>query len=81
MAETVPLRDAVLLLDIALAAQDALSFVADLNEAGFLASRLYQNAVIRSLEIVGNRPVRCRQRPNWLILRSPGARSQGCAIA
>ncbi|MCB1885602.1 MAG: DUF86 domain-containing protein [Geminicoccaceae bacterium] len=53
MAEAVPARDAALLLDMALAAQDALGFVAGLDEAGFLASRLHQNAVIRSLEVVG----------------------------
>jgi uncharacterized protein with HEPN domain len=46
-------RDAALLLDIVLAAQDALSFVAGLNEAAFLESRLHQAAVIRSLEIIG----------------------------
>ena len=53
MAEAVPPRDAALLLDMALAARDALAFVADLDENGFRASRLHQNAVIRSLEVVG----------------------------
>lgn len=32
-------RDAVLLLDMALAARDPIGFVADLDEAAFLASR------------------------------------------
>jgi len=36
-----------------LGAQDALSFVADLDETAFLESRLHQAAVIRSLEIIG----------------------------
>ena len=46
-------RDAALLLDMLLAAQDALGFVTGLDEAAFLASRLHQNAVIRSLEVIG----------------------------
>ena len=46
-------RDLALLLDMALAATDAMSFAAELNEAAFLKSRLHQNAVIRSLEIIG----------------------------
>ncbi|MDE2476862.1 MAG: DUF86 domain-containing protein [Alphaproteobacteria bacterium] len=52
MAE-LPVRDAALLLDMLLAGRDALSFVERLTEAAFLASRLHQNAVIRSLEIIG----------------------------
>jgi hypothetical protein len=36
-----------------LAAQDAQAFVEGLDEAAFLASRLHQNACIRSLEIIG----------------------------
>lgn len=52
MAE-LPVRDAALLLDMLLAGRDALSFVEGLTEAAFLASRLHQNAVIRSLEIIG----------------------------
>ena len=46
-------RDAALLLDMILASQDAISFIAGLDEAAFLASRLHQSAVIRSLEIIG----------------------------
>ena len=46
-------RDLALVVDIVLAAEDALSFIADINEQRFAASRLHQNAVIRSLEIVG----------------------------
>jgi uncharacterized protein with HEPN domain len=46
-------RDAALLLDIMLAAEDALSFVADLDEGAFLASGLHQSAVIRKFEIMG----------------------------
>ena len=40
-------RDAALMLDIVLAARDAVGFVAELDEAGFGLSRLHQNAVIR----------------------------------
>jgi uncharacterized protein with HEPN domain len=46
-------RDAALLLDMALAARDAIGFVTDLDEAAFLASRLHQNAVIHSLAVIG----------------------------
>lgn len=46
-------RDAALLLDIMLAAEDALSFVAGLDEGAFLASDLHQSAVIRKFEIMG----------------------------
>jgi uncharacterized protein with HEPN domain len=36
-----------------LAARDARSFVEGLDEEAFRASRLHQNAVIRSLEVIG----------------------------
>ena len=52
MAE-LPGRDAALLLAMLIAARDARSFVEGLDEAAFFASRLHQNAVIRSLEVVG----------------------------
>jgi uncharacterized protein with HEPN domain len=46
-------RDAAYLLDIMLAAEAALSFVATLDEAAFLGSDLHQSAVIRKLEVMG----------------------------
>jgi uncharacterized protein with HEPN domain len=52
MAE-LPERDAALLLDMLLAAHDAQEFVEALDKAAFLASRLHQNAAIRSLEVIG----------------------------
>src|ERR1700745_554711 len=48
-----PERDAALLLDMLLAARDARAFVKGLDEGAFLASRLHQNAAIRSLEVLG----------------------------
>ena len=36
-----------------LAARDAREFLRGMDQAGFMASRLHQNAVIRSLEVVG----------------------------
>ena len=48
-----PERDAALLLDMLLAAHDARTFVEGLSESNFIASRLHQNATIRSLEIIG----------------------------
>ena len=52
MAE-LPERDAALLLDMLLAARDARGFIEGLDETVFLASRLHQNAAIRSLEVIG----------------------------
>lgn len=52
MAE-IPERDVALLLDMVMAARDALGFVEGLDESRFRASRLHQNAVIRSLEVIG----------------------------
>src|SRR5437016_2953433 len=52
MAE-MPERDAAFLLDMLLAARDALSFVEGLDEAAFLKSRLHQSAAIRALEVIG----------------------------
>jgi|HubBroStandDraft_1064217.scaffolds.fasta_scaffold623005_1 uncharacterized protein with HEPN domain len=46
-------RDAALLLDIMLAAEDAQSFVVGLDERTFLASDLHQSAVIRKFEVMG----------------------------
>jgi uncharacterized protein with HEPN domain len=48
-----PARDASLLLDMKLAAEDAREFLQGLDEAAFRASRLHQAAVIRSLEVIG----------------------------
>jgi uncharacterized protein with HEPN domain len=41
------------LLDMLTAARDARSFLVGLDEAAFMASRLHQNAVIRSVEVIG----------------------------
>lgn len=46
-------RDLDLLRDMLIAAQDALSFVHGMSEEQFQASRIHQNAVIRSIEIIG----------------------------
>src|SRR5271157_2983546 len=54
-------RDPALLLDMTLAAEDALSFVAGLDERGFLASDLHQSAVIRKLEVIGEAAGRVSQ--------------------
>lgn len=45
--------DPALLLDMKLAAEDAVRFIAGLDESAFLASDLHQSAVIRKLEVVG----------------------------
>ncbi len=46
-------KDASFLLDMLLSARDARAFVAGMDEPTFRASRLHQNAVIRSLEVIG----------------------------
>jgi uncharacterized protein with HEPN domain len=46
-------RDAALLLDMLLAGNDTLGFIVGLDKEAFLASRLHQNTVIRSLEVIG----------------------------
>lgn len=46
-------RDDALVLDIVLAAKDVQEFVQGLDWHAFEMSRLHQNAVIRSLEIIG----------------------------
>ncbi len=47
------MRDEPLLLDMLQAARDAVGFVADLDQDRFNASKLHQNAVVRSIEIIG----------------------------
>jgi uncharacterized protein with HEPN domain len=54
-------RDAALLLDIQLAAENALAFVADLDESAFLASGLHQSAVICQLTVIGEAAGRFRK--------------------
>jgi|SRR6516165_3237679 uncharacterized protein with HEPN domain len=46
-------HDEALLLDMYLAAADAISFTDEIDEVSFVRSRLHQNAVIRSLEVIG----------------------------
>ena len=46
-------RDKALLLDILLAARDAISYVEGLDREGFMESKLHQDAVVRALEVVG----------------------------
>ena len=47
------MRDEALLLDIVAAAKDAQTFIRELDWLAFQNSRLHQNAVVRSLEIIG----------------------------
>jgi len=51
-------RDEPLLFDMLFAAGQALAFVADLDQAQFVGSALHQNAVIRSLEVIGEAAAR-----------------------
>ena len=54
-------RDVGLLLDILVNARDACDFVAGMGRSTFQESRLHQNAVVRSLEVIGSRSG-CRRR-------------------
>ena len=51
-------RDDSLLLDMLVAARHARSFVHDLDEKAFLASKLHQDAVVRELEVLGEAAAR-----------------------
>ena len=65
-------RDAALLLDMILAAEDALAFVASLDERAFLASDLHQSAVIRKFEVIGEAAGQGRRRFAPRIRKSRG---------
>ncbi len=47
------MSDEVYLLDMLIAAREAESFIAGLDEAQFSASRLHQWAVVKQFEIIG----------------------------
>jgi uncharacterized protein with HEPN domain len=79
MAE-LPDLDASLLLDMLLAARDARGFIGGLDQAAFIASRLHQNAVIRSLEVAGRPRARYPPPHHGRSPTCPGAGSPGCAI-
>ncbi len=81
MAERAPDGDAALLLDMLLAARDARAFLEGLDQATFLASRLHQNAVIRSLEVIGEAASKVSSVTLGGIRASRGATSLACAIA
>ena len=55
-------RDDAYLLDMLLSARDAVEFVSGITYADFEASRLRQNTVLKSLEIVGRGRVSCEHR-------------------
>jgi uncharacterized protein with HEPN domain len=75
-------RDEPLLLDMLFAAGDAVAFIADLDQVRFARSKLHQNAVIRSLEVIGEAAARkCLQSSATPILRSPDAIWSACGIA
>ena len=80
MAEPPGDGDAALLLDMLQAARDARAFVAGMDLAAFLASRLHQNAVIRSLEVIARPQARFRRPPGTPIQNCHGARSRACGI-
>ncbi|MGD8626658.1 MAG: DUF86 domain-containing protein [Anaerolineae bacterium] len=54
-------RDDAYLLDILIAARRAIEFLADLTWEEFAASDLHQNAVVRTLEIIGEAASRVSQ--------------------
>jgi uncharacterized protein with HEPN domain len=54
-------RDEALLLDMLVAAREAIGFVATLDQAQFASSKLHQNAVARSIEVVGEAATKVSQ--------------------
>jgi uncharacterized protein with HEPN domain len=54
-------RDEALLLDMLVATREAIGFVATLNQAQFASSKLHQNAVMRSIEIIGEAATKVSQ--------------------
>jgi len=74
-------RDEPLLLDMLLAATDALSFTTGLDQTQFNASRLHQAAVIRCLEIIGEAANKVSRDYQKRIPRSAGGRSSARGIA
>ena len=46
-------QDEPLLLNMLIGAREARTFTADMSYVEFVASKLHQNAVIRSLEVIG----------------------------
>jgi hypothetical protein len=79
-AETVR-RDEAYLLDMVLAARDAVSFVRDFSPEQLGASRLHQLAVIKVLETLGEAAARVSEQFAWRIRKSRGMRSSECVIA
>ena len=72
-------RDAALILDMLLAARDAVNFVATTNAAAFMASRLHQFAVIRALEVLGEAAGKYRLGSAPRMTKYRGARRPRCA--
>lgn len=81
MAEPARDGDAALLLDMLLAARDARIFLQGFDRAAFLASRLHQNAVIRSLEVIGEAAGKVSSARRRRIQTSHGATSLACDTA
>jgi uncharacterized protein with HEPN domain len=79
MAESSAESDASLLLDMWLAARDAHAFLAGLDQRTFMASRLHQNAVIRSLEAIGEAAGKVSAATRTAHPEIPGGRSPACA--
>ena len=46
-------RDDAWLLDMLLSARDAVEFASPITQAEFRGNRLHQNAILKSIEIVG----------------------------
>lgn len=73
-------RDEAYLPDMLLAARDARAFVSGLDEAAFGASRLHQNAVIRSLEIIGEAGAKVLPATRAARPEIPRGKSPACVI-
>lgn len=65
--------------DMLLSAKEVLEFTAGMSLTEFLKDRKTANAVIRSLEVLGEAAKKSPKPCAWGILRSRGGTSQGCA--
>ena len=71
-------RDDILLLDMLLAARDAVEFAAGLTSEAFERNRMAQRATLKSVEIVGGRRRASVLRPRKRIRKYPGPLSWEC---
>lgn len=74
-------RDDAFLLDMLIAARDAVTFVKELTFEQFQASRIHQSAVLKALENIGEAASRLSAETRTAHPEIPWPRSLACDIA